>query len=194
MGPAPGLTRVPLEGAEPGHAALAARAGGTATAWWQPSASPPGPTSAPRTSGAAEQGHDPPQIIRGPRYLEDHEQAGVLDWSELEHLQVDPPGPRVINSDRRRPEIADGVLRPPFPEMEAGLAQLRHQRRVALIAGPLAGGGPELAEHRARSRLPPAMRARFSASLNIIHTRLRRVAGSSAGSPRTRSYGVFHTT
>ena len=42
----------------------------------------------------------------------------------------------------------------------------------------------------ARSQV--VMRARFSASVNIIHSRLRRPAGSPAGSCLIRRYGSFH--
>jgi len=78
----------------------------------------------------------------------------VLDRAKLEHLHLDHPGPGVIYRDRRRPEAADGVLGPPFPELRADLAQLCHQRREPRIAGTLAGRGPELAEHGASGRFP----------------------------------------
>ena len=78
----------------------------------------------------------------------------MLDRAKLEHLQVEPPDLGVINPDRCRSEVADGVLRPPFAEFRADPGQLRRYRSESRVTGSLAGGGPELAQYRARGRLP----------------------------------------
>ena len=75
-----------------------------------------------------------------------------------------------------------------------GLASVRAAVSSANLGSP--GCRPAAARNwlsRARAaRSHVVMRARFSASVNIIHSRLRRPAGSPAGSWRIRRYGSFH--
>jgi hypothetical protein len=54
-------------------------------------------------------------------HLDDHDQVRLLDQAELEHLEREQPGLRMIDSDRRGPEVADRVFGPPVPELRAGL-------------------------------------------------------------------------
>ena len=51
---------------------------------------------------AFEQGPDPGQVAVARRYLQDHEQAGVLDEAYLEQFERDRPCSRVIDADRHR--------------------------------------------------------------------------------------------
>jgi len=53
--------------------------------------------------------------IGGPVWhLDDHDQVWLLDQPELEHLQRDQPGLRMIDPDRRGPEVADRIFGPPL--------------------------------------------------------------------------------
>jgi hypothetical protein len=67
-----------------------------------------------------EGGHSCPVGLAG-GYLDDHEQAGLVNQPELEHLQLDQPGLRMVDPDRRGLEVTDRVVRPPLPELRAGL-------------------------------------------------------------------------
>ena len=69
----------------------------------------------------------------------------MLDQAQLVHVQGDPPGPGMVDPDRRRPEVADGVLRPPLPELRAGLGQPGHDLGEPGVLGALARSGAELA-------------------------------------------------
>ena len=87
-------------------------------------------------------------------HLDDHEQAGLVNQPELEHLQLDQPSLRMVDPDRRGLEVTDRVVRPPLPELRAGPGQGRYQLGKPGVVGMPADGDAELAEYGACSWLP----------------------------------------
>lgn len=56
------------------------------------------------------------------RHLDHHDQDGLVDQPQLEHLELDEPGPGMPDGDYRGPEVVDGVFGPPVVELRACLA------------------------------------------------------------------------
>ena len=82
-------------------------------------------------------------------YLDNHEQVGLFEHAELEHLEGEAPHLWVIDADGGRLEIADRIVGPPVTELRTGVSQCLHEMCESGIRS-LADRGSELTQHRPR--------------------------------------------
>lgn len=103
----------------------------------------------------SEQRPDPRQVHLAGRHLHHHDQPGLVDQPQLEHLQLDQSRRWMPDPDHRWPEVAHGMFGPPLPELRACLTQRLHELGEPRVPGTPPGRDPELTQHGPGRRFPP---------------------------------------